>query len=337
MGKEQEVTFTFEPVWVIEDLLVFIATAATIFYIVKREAQPIARLMEMFAFVLLDSAIYENVATLAHLYEFGRSSIMVFNIPIAVPLFEYMVLYGSLKLFERTRMPVWLKPIGAGFFGVVADFTLDPVSVYQRFRTLEGTIGRWTWFPGPGEPTLATESVKNFSGWMLIIGFGAIFVLLGREWHRRSGFSALVGYLYPIIAAVLSLLLLLTPVASFLLNVWPFFPFNGPSEWAPLAVYLIVPPVLLAVFWRGRMKGAYTLKGDFPVFVFLGGFPIVNLLFTIIGGYTPILSLELIFTVVMELLLASILLASRRWSAKNPAPAESVRSSGATESASAEA
>jgi hypothetical protein len=305
--------FTFIPVWVIEDLIVYIATAATIFYIIKREAQPIARLMEMFAFSVLDAAVYENFATTQpHFYEYGRSLIMIFNVPLSVPLFEFLVLYAALKLFERAKMPTWLKPLAAGFFAVVADFTLDPVSVAQRYHTLEGTIGRWTWYPLSSWAQIYTEPVKNFTGWMLITGYAAIFFLLGRAWHRRSGFSPLVGYLYPVLGSIVALVVLLTPLSLFWLNLGPFLAPGSNGEWIMLCVMLIVPPVLLALLWRGRMLGKYSLREDFPIFFILGGFPIVNVIFTLIGGYTRILWLELLAFVVMELLLAWFLVASRR-------------------------
>ena len=304
--------FTFIPVWVIEDVIIYIAAAATIFFIVKREPHPIARLMEMFAFSVLASAVYENLATINHFYGYGHSILMIGNVPLSVPLFEYMVLYASLKLFQRMKMPTWLKPIGAGWFAIVADFTLDPISVAQRFHTLEGTIGRWTWFPNPTDVQIYTEPVKNFSGWMLIIGYGAVFALLGRWWHRRSGYKAWVGYVYPILAAVATLGILITPVSQFLLNLWPFFPQGSAAEWVMLVVMLVVPPLLFALFWNGRMLQPITFRNSGMLLFILGGFPIVNVLFTILTGHWSILWLELLFCVVAATALVAILRASRR-------------------------
>jgi hypothetical protein len=303
--------FTFVPVWVIEDAIIYLAAAATIFHIVKHEAQPVARLMEMFAFSVLASAVYENLATLHHYYGYGRSLIMIFNVPLSVPLFEYLVLYASLRLFEHLRMPTWLKALGAGFMGVVADFTLDPISVAQRFDTLEGTIGRWTWFPNPSDVQIYTEPVKNFSGWMLIIGYGAAFALLGRWWHRRSGYAPWVGIVYPILGALATLGVLITPLSVFLLNLWPFFAAGSAAEWVMLVVMLVAPPVLFAVLWRGRMLRPFTVRESLLPFLLLGGFPILNVVFTIATGHWQILWLEVLFLVVMEAALAALLLASR--------------------------
>ena len=304
--------FTFVPVWVIEDAVTYIATAAMIFYIIKREPRPVVTLMEMFALTVLYAAMYENLATYQKWYGYGRSFIMVFNVPLSVPLFEFLFLYSALKLFERTRVPTWLKPIGAGFLAVVADFTLDPVSVKQVFHTLEGTLARWTWYPQAGWVQIYQEPVKNFTGWMVIIGLGATFFLLGRWWHKKANYSTVVGYLYPILGSIAALLVLVTPLSSFLLNLWPFFPEGSAAEWVMLIVVLVVPPILFVIFWHGRMTDGYSIKGDFPLFFALGGFPILNVLFTLIGGYTQILWLEIVFLVVMEAALAVIYVAGRR-------------------------
>jgi hypothetical protein len=120
-----------------------------------------------------------------------------------------------------------------------------------------------------------------------------------------------------IATALLARILLVNLRSRFLLNLTPFFPFNGSSEWLPLFVFLIPPPILLAVFWRGRTKAAISFRTDFPILFVFGGFPIINVIFTTIGGYTRILWLELLFLVVMELTLAWFLIASRPTVARN--------------------
>ena len=40
-----------------------------------------------------------------------------------------------------------------------------------------------------------------------------------------------------------------------------------------LAFHLIFPTILLAVFWRGRMKSPLTLKADLPIFLVIVLFP----------------------------------------------------------------
>ncbi|MBF4585692.1 carotenoid biosynthesis protein [Curtobacterium sp. VKM Ac-2887] len=304
--------FTFQPVWVTEDVLIYAATLAVVFFIIKTEAQPVARIMEMVAFTVLDSAVYENFATVIGLYGYGHSMLMLFNVPISVPLFEYLVLYSALKLFEYTHVPSWLKPLGAGWLAVVADFTLDPVSVHQRFSTLEGTVSRWWWNLGDGWVQIYDEPVKNFTGWMAIIGWAAVTALLGRAWHRRSGYKPWVGVVYPIIAAVVALGLTMSPLTSMLLMFSPVLPAGTAFEWVGLGLSLVVPPVLFALFWRGRMRPGLSVRTHWPVFAALGAFPVINLGFTLAGGDWEILWLEILGTVVMEAVLALFVIRSTR-------------------------
>ena len=304
--------FTFQPVWVTQDLLTYVAAMITVFYIVRTERRPTVVLTEMFAFVLLDAAVFENLATVERMYGYGKSMIMVFNVPLSVPLFEFMILYASLRLLAAMRMPMWTRPILAGFLAVIADFTLDPVAVKQIFSTAEGTIGRWTWFTKPGAVRIYGEPVSNFTGWMLIIGLAAAFFLLGRWWHRRSGYSAVVGYVYPVLAALASLLVLVTPLASFVLNLWPLFKPGGDVEFVMLAVVLVVPTIILAVYWKPGRTQRLSLRTDFALFAVLGGFPAINLLFCVFGGYWQILWLVALACVALWVTVFAVYRAGRR-------------------------
>jgi hypothetical protein len=41
---------------------------------------------------------------------------------------------------------------------------------------------------------LSTIPVYNFPGWMLIMMYATIYVLLGRRWFRRSGYKPAIGF-----------------------------------------------------------------------------------------------------------------------------------------------
>lgn len=308
-------TFTFIPSWVIQDLVVYVATAMVIFYVIRREARPIPRLMELFSFTLLYASVFENAATLNHMYAYGQSLIMIFNVPLSIPLFEAILTYATLRLLSAMRMPVWVKPFAVGFVGIVADFSLDPVAVKEIHNTLDGTIGRWTWYTPAGDVMIYNEPVSNFTGWALLTGYASMFFLLGRWWHRRSGYSSVVGYVYPVLASIASLLVLFSPISSFLLFLSPFFAPGGVNEWVMLAVFLVVPVALLALFWRGRMTTRLSVAQDFPVFFVIGGFPLVNLVFCLAGGLTQILWLVALSACVMWAALAVVYVAGRRVSA----------------------
>jgi hypothetical protein len=284
--------FTFVPVWVAQDVLVFLAAIVAIVYIVKKEERPIQTLLEMVCFCLLYAAVYENFATLMKWYGYGRSLIMVFNVPLTVPIVEFLVIIMTLRLLATMKVPTWSKPFIVGLSGMLFDFSMDPLATMQVFATREGTIGRWSWFPGAGDVHIFTDPVYNYNGWILLCGYAAAFLLLGRYWHRRSGYNRVVGYIYPIVSMIAALGILVTPLSNFLLWLGPFFTKGSNAEWVMLAVLGAVPVVLLATLWRGKMSAALSLREDLPVFIVLVGLPVSELLFTIAGGYWNILPLE---------------------------------------------
>ncbi len=298
-------------VWVVQDLVVLLAATVTLVFVIRKEERPAQIVLELFCFILFYAGAYENLGTILPLYHYGRSLIMIANVPITVPIIEYLVVYAALRMLGRMRIPTWCKPVVVGFFGMLQDFTLDPLAVRQVFDTAGGTIGRWTWVMGAGDVNIAGIPVFNFPGWMLILGWGSAFLLLGRWWFERSGRRPLVGWVYPVLSMLGALLLLVSPVSQFLLWLSPFFRKGSPVEWVLLAVHLAVPLGLLAFGWRGRMKGRLTLRGDLPVFLVPAAFHASDLACTLIGGYVEILWLEVPFTLVHLSILLAVFLQGR--------------------------
>jgi hypothetical protein len=282
-------TFTVVPVWIVQDVLVIGLAVAAALFIVQKEEHPGSVLLEMACFVLLYAAVYENFATLMGWYGYGRSIAMVFNVPLSVPVVEYLVVWAALRLASRMEMPTWGKPFVAGLAGMLFDFTLDPLAIRQVFNTAEGTIGRWSWFPGPGDVTLYAEPVYNYSGWMLLCGYAAAYLLLGRWWFRKSGWRPLVGYLYPVAAMLAALATLVSPLSRFLLWLEPFFAKGSVGEWIMLAAWLAAAALVLALAWRGRMRARLSWREEWPVLLVLVGAPLVHLAFTLGGGYWEVL------------------------------------------------
>ena len=70
--------------------------------------------------------------------------------------------------------------------------------------------------------------------------------------------------------------------------------------------------ILLAVFWRGRMKSALTLKEDFPIFAVVVLFHLSDVLFTLAGGFHEVLWLILLTSAVHFVLLGLIYNAGRK-------------------------
>jgi hypothetical protein len=290
--------FTFVWQWVVMDLVVLILGVWLVVFIVRKEAHPVSRLMEFLAFVLLNAAVFENFATLMGWYGYGRSLIMIFNVPLSVPVMEYIVVYLGLRLADAMKIPEWTKPVFVGCMGALTDFSLDPLAVSQRFTTLEGTIGRWTWFPGPSDIQIFAIPVYNFTGWILLCGYSTIFLILGRKLLERHPQKRWLEIVYPIVGMLLSLGLLMTPISNFLLWMEPIMAKGSVSEIVMLGLFFAGLSVILIFGWKGRMARRLVPKEEYLIPLAFTAFHVLHLVFTGIGGYWEILPLTLPIAVV---------------------------------------
>lgn len=317
--------FTFVPVWVAQDVIVIILAVVTVLFIIRKEEHPGPVILEFICFVLLNAAVFENFATLKGLYGYGRSVLMLFNVPLSVPILEYLVVYSSLRILGSMKIRTWCKPFIVGVFGMLVDLSLDPLAVRQVFETQERTIGRWTWFYDAGAVNIFRIPVYNFSGWVLLCGYAAAFLLLGRWWYRKSDYSFAVGYLYPVLGMIAALGILVTPLSNFLLWLEPFMKKGSAAEWFLAAFYLLFAAVLLAVFWRGRMLRKLSFTDDVPVFLVFAVSHASNIVFALIGGYYDILWLQILAAAAQTALILLVYLRGRglrrrlRNSANSPA------------------
>jgi len=298
--------------WLLQDLLVVGVTVLVGVFIVRRSKHPAVALLEGFAFVFLYASVYENFAVVQGWYVYGRSLLMIGDVPLSVPLIEMDVLVTTLWLLEKMELPDWCKPFIAGLFGMLQDFSMDPLSTRQVFRVDGLTSGRWSWLLPKGAVNIFSIPVYNFPGWILIMLYASLFFLLGRWWFRRSGYKPAVGYAYPFLAILLALLTMVSPLSQFLLWLAPFFGKGSSAEWLMLGFHLIFPTVLLVLFWRGRMKTGVRLQEDLPIFAVIVGFHLSDILFTLAGGFTSILWLVLAASLVHCALLGWIVAAGRR-------------------------
>ena len=202
-------------------------------------------------------------------------------------------------------MPNWLWPPVIGLFGMLQDFSLDPLAIRQVYGITGGTSGRWNWLIAPGDVNILRIPVFNFPGWMLIMLYGSACLLLGRWWYRKSGYRLIVGIIYPFLAMIAALLLMISPISNLLLWLGPVFQKGSFIEWIMLAFHLIVPTGLLIFLWRGRMTSRFTID-DLPIFIVPGVLHLSDILFTLLGGFSDILWIVLLasFTQITFLLFA---------------------------------
>jgi hypothetical protein len=95
---------------------------------------------------------------------------------------------------------------------------------------------------------------------------------------------------------------MMSPLSRFLLWLAPFFTKGSVGEWIMPTVFLIMPTLILIVYWRGRMKGKFLFKENYPIFLVLIGLHISDVLFSIMYGFVDVLWMELLFTAVSSLL-----------------------------------
>jgi hypothetical protein len=305
----------FEPfpmTWLVQDIIALLLSLFVIAFIVRREQRPVIVILELFAFVFLYASVYENAAIVMGLYSYGRSLVMIGFVPASVPIIEACVLITGLWFLEKTTLPKWTWPPIIGLFGMLQDFSLDPLAIRQ-VHTIGGvTSGRWNWLINPTtDVNILNIPVFNFPGWMLIMLYGTICLLIGRWWFKQSGYRPLVGYVYPFIAMFAALLLMISPLSQVLLWLGPIFQKGNPIEWFMLGFHLIVPTALLVFLWRGRMTRPFTLD-DLPVFIVPTVLHLSDIAFTIAGGFTEILWIVLLASLVQTALLTYAYLNNRQ-------------------------
>lgn len=262
--------------------------------------------------MFLYASLFENFAVVQGWYVYGESYLMVGDVPLSVPLIEMDVLLLGLWLLQKLQIPDWCKPFIVGLFGMLQDFSLDPVAVRQVFTSNGIVSGRWSWLFDKAMVNIYNIPVYNFPGWMLIMLYASIYILLGRWWFRRSGFKPAVGYVYPFIALILAMATMVSPLSNFLLWLQPFGAKGSGTEWIMLAFHLLFSSALLLIFWRGRMVMSLSLKDDLPVFAVPVIFHLSDILFAINGGFSEVLWLVFLASAVHVALLGWILFQSRK-------------------------
>jgi hypothetical protein len=285
------------PSWIVQDLVIMLLGVATVIYIIKKEERPIPILLEIVCFIFLYAGVYENMATVIGWYGFGKSIVMIFNVPITVPLIEILFVYAGIRFGQAIKIPTWTIPILVGMFGVMADLTLDPLALSQVAETAEGTTGRWSWYIGANDVNFFGAPVYNFAGWLLLCGYSSVFILLGRHWYKKSRYKPIVGFLYPPLVLLAGLMVMVSPLSAFILWLGPFFAKGGWTEYI-MFVLGFVSLIIIIAFWRGRMRRQLVVKADYIILIIFGIFYFSNIVFMIIGNQWQILLFALPFVLI---------------------------------------
>ena len=77
--------------WLLADILTLLVTLLVGIFIVRKTKHPVAAILECFGFVFLYASIYENFAVVQGWYVYGRSLLMVGDVPLSVPLLSLQV------------------------------------------------------------------------------------------------------------------------------------------------------------------------------------------------------------------------------------------------------
>ena len=298
--------------WLLADMLAILLSVLVVGFAIRRSRHPEMVILECLAFVFLYAGLFENFAVVNGWYVYGRSLLMFGDVPLSVPLLEMDVLITGLWILEKMSIPVWCKPFALGLFGMLQDLSLDPLSARQTFTVEGATSGRWTWLLDPGAASFYDIPVYNYAGWMLIMLYGSVFLLAGREWFRRSGYKNWVGYFYPFAAMLLALITMVTPLSQFLLWLFPFGTKGSSAEWIMFAFHLAIPTLLLLLLWRGKMNRRFNFSADWPLFCVPVLFHLSDLLGIAAGGFWEVFGLALLASAVHTGLLAWILWQSHK-------------------------
>ncbi|MDR1539959.1 MAG: carotenoid biosynthesis protein [Clostridiales bacterium] len=282
--------FIFEPTWVAMDIIIILLGVYTIGFIIKHEQHPKQILLEMLCFIFLFAGVYENMAQVMGWYGFGKSIVMVFNVPITVPLIEALFTYAGIRFCKQMKLPNWAVVVLCGIFGVLADLTLDPLALAQE----RDGIGRWSWFIEQGDVNFFGAPVYNYSGWFLICGIGSMFILFGRHWFKKSGCNRIVGLVYPPLCFLGALAVMVSPLSSFLLWLGPWGQRGSVTEY-PMFMAMFVLLGLIAIIWRGRMRSTFNKREDVVFPIVFGVFYLSNLTFDCLEGRFDILLFSLPF------------------------------------------
>ena len=239
--------------WLLSEILSIALLFIVLAHAAKRE-NAAHRILEFFGFIMA-AAIFENIGVAYDIYDYDlHRLLMIGKVPLSILIIEAAILYAALLLVERLAMPKWTMPFIVGMLGSVQDMTIDPASVFD-LHSFDGVMsGQWNWTEHYSGGLFGIPFF-NFSGWFTMIAFFVMFILIGRHLYEKKQSKAL-GYAYPLVAALLTVLLMVSPVNWFFLYMWPFFGFYVKIPELIMMIINLGFPMALLFVYRKRMKPA---------------------------------------------------------------------------------
>jgi hypothetical protein len=125
--------------WLLADILTILVTLLVGIFIVRKSHHPVVAMLECFGFVFLYASIYENFAVVQGWYVYGRSLLMIGDVPLSVPLLEMDVLVTGLWLLEKMEIPGLVLTLYRGIVWNVAGFFPGPSGGKA------GLYGKWAY------------------------------------------------------------------------------------------------------------------------------------------------------------------------------------------------
>jgi uncharacterized membrane protein len=259
--------------WFIVEILTAVLFVICIIHASKEE-HGIIKILTLFGFIIY-SGIFENIGVYTHIYDYNLNRIMMIGkVPLQILMLEGITFYIALRFAEKLYLPKWGIPFVIGFLCSVQDMTIDPSAVFD-LHLINGVMsGQWNWtFRYDG--TFFGIPFFNFSGWMYMMAFYAISIELGM-WIFKKNKKESFGYLYPFLA-VIPALLLLVGTSRFFLFLQPFFPMY--TRGAEIGVLIFNYALGLFILLRfQKITEPFDLKKDSILFyipVFLHLFDII--------------------------------------------------------------
>ena len=229
--------------WAIAEILAFFLFFYVLVDAMKKgdNKTRIFRVLELFGFIVY-AGIFENIGVLGNTYNYSLNRlVMVGVVPLSLLVIEAVIFYSALQFAEKLKFPKWSIPIVVGFLGVLQDLTIDPAAVFD-LHMVDGVMeGRWNW-------TLHYDGLLfgipffNFIGWFMLMFYYTALIQLGRKLHEKSGYKRNRGVAYIILAPILGVLLIISPLTRFLLFLYPIFPLflNRTAEIVMLSIIAVI-------------------------------------------------------------------------------------------------